>query len=87
MVVELLSPGTEPEDLGQTLREVNKPPTKWEVYEQILRIPYYVVFDRYTNTLRVFQLVGTRFEEMPLSDQKLWLDTIQRRFRSLARLL
>jgi len=24
----------------------NKPPRKWEVYEQILRIPYYVVFSR-----------------------------------------
>jgi len=23
-----------------------KPPRKWEVYEQILRIPYYVVFSR-----------------------------------------
>jgi Uma2 family endonuclease len=77
MVVELLSPGTEQEDLGQTLRDVNKPPTKWEVYEQILRIPYYVVFDRYTNTLQVFQLVGTRFQEMTLSDEKLWLDEIQ----------
>ena len=77
MVVELLSPGTVQEDLGQTLRDVNKPPTKWEVYEQILRIPYYVVFDRYTNVLRVFQLVGTRFQEMTLSDEKLWLDEIQ----------
>lgn len=77
MIVELLSPGTEQEDLGQTLRDVNKPPTKWEVYEQILRIPYYVVFDRYTNKLRVFQLVGTRFQEMTLSDEKVWLDEIQ----------
>ena len=41
VVVELLSPGTEKEDLGQTLREVNQPPIKWEVYERILRIPYY----------------------------------------------
>lgn len=77
MIVELLSPGTEQEDLGQTLRDVNKPPTKWEVYEQILRIPYYVVFDRYTNILRVFQLVATRFQEMTLSDEKVWLDEIQ----------
>lgn len=33
LVVELLSPGTEAEDLGQTLREINQPPTKREVYE------------------------------------------------------
>ncbi|AKG23824.1 hypothetical protein IJ00_23245 [Calothrix sp. 336/3] len=42
VVVELLSPGTEKEDLGQSLREVNQPPSKWEVYEKILRIPYYI---------------------------------------------
>ena len=77
IVVELLSPGTEQEDLGQTLREVNKPPTKWQVYEQILRIPYYVVFDRYTNQLRIFQLVGTRYQEMTLSDKRLWLDEVE----------
>lgn len=48
---ELLSPGTEKEDLGQTLRDVNQPPSKWEVYEQILRVPYYIVFNRYNNQL------------------------------------
>jgi Uma2 family endonuclease len=42
IVVELLSEGTEKEDLGKTLREIKEPPTKWEVYEQILKIPYYV---------------------------------------------
>ena len=77
IVVELLSPGTEQEDLGKTLREVNKPPTKWQVYEQILRVPYYVVFDRYTNQLRAFQLVATHFQEMTLSDQRLWLDEVK----------
>ena len=39
VVVELLSPGTEKEDLGRNLREVRQPPNKWTVYEQILRIP------------------------------------------------
>jgi Uma2 family endonuclease len=58
VVVELLSPGTEKEDLGQTERAPGTPPTKWEVYEQILRVPYYVLFDRYTNNLRAFRLVG-----------------------------
>ena len=77
MVVELLSPTTEQEDLGQTLREVNKPPTKWQVYEQILRIPYYVIFDRYTNRLRVFRLEATRYQELSLSDGRLWLAEVQ----------
>jgi len=73
LVVELLSPGTEQEDLGQTLREANKPPTKWEVYERILRVPYYVVYDRYKNDLRVFQLNGAGYKSMPLTDNRFWL--------------
>ncbi|MBW4630640.1 MAG: Uma2 family endonuclease [Iphinoe sp. HA4291-MV1] len=77
LVVELLSPGTEQEDLGQTLREVNKPPTKWQVYEQILRIPYYVVFDRYSNQLRGFRLEGTHYQELSLPKQRLWLEEVQ----------
>jgi Uma2 family endonuclease len=77
LVIELLSPGTEAEDLGQTLREINQPPTKWQVYEQILRIPYYVVFDRYQNQLRGFRLVGTRYEELVIPEKRLWFEEIQ----------
>lgn len=77
LVVELLSPGTEQDDLGQALRELNKPPTKWEVYERILRVPYYAIFDRYTNNFRAFNLVGNRYQEIDLSDQQLWLEEVQ----------
>lgn len=73
IVVELLSPGTEKEDLGQTLRDAERPPNKWEVYEQILRIPYYVIFSRYTDELRAFELVRTRYREVELPEDKLWL--------------
>ncbi|NDJ26322.1 hypothetical protein GS682_33185, partial [Nostoc sp. B(2019)] len=76
LVLELLSPGTEPEDLGQTLREVSHPPTKWQVYEQILRIPYYGVLDRYQNQFQLFQLVGTHYQALPLSDQRHWFDDL-----------
>ncbi len=76
LVVELLSPSTEAEDLGQKLREFNTPPTKWEVYERILRVPYYVVFDRYTNNFRAFVLVATRYQELSLSEQRLWLEDV-----------
>ncbi len=47
VVVELLSPGTEDEDYGQTVSAPGKPPTKWQVYEQILGVPYYVIFSRF----------------------------------------
>lgn len=95
VVVELLSPGTEKEDLGQieieTLPDAleipengqtilnqskEKPPRKWDVYEQILRIPYYVVFSRYTDRLRVFKLVGLHYQELQLQDSRLWISDL-----------
>jgi Uma2 family endonuclease len=39
IVVELLSPGTEQEDLGQTQTEDQQPQSKWQDYEQILQVP------------------------------------------------
>ncbi|MFB2837680.1 Uma2 family endonuclease [Floridanema evergladense] len=77
VVVELLSPGTEKEDLGETSSSVNQPPTKWEVYERILRVPYYVVFDRYTDTLRVFSLVSGRYQELNLTESKVWMPPLE----------
>ncbi|MBD2494508.1 Uma2 family endonuclease [Nostoc sp. FACHB-280] len=77
VVVELLSLGTEKEDLGQTLREVNQPPTKWEVYERILRVPYYIVFDRYTDKLQAFQIIAGRYSEMNLTTPRIWMPSLQ----------
>lgn len=99
VVVELLSPGTENEDLGrfaepranatsgeaaptvepdtplngQSTKAV--PPGKWQVYEQILRIPYYVVFSRYDNRVRAFRLVGGHYQEQNLdaSNPRIWI--------------
>ncbi len=77
LVIELLSPGTEGEDLGQTLRDANQPPGKWEVYERILRVPFYVVYDRYENNLRAFKLNGTRYEVISLAEQRLWFEELE----------
>ncbi|NJR52849.1 MAG: Uma2 family endonuclease [Leptolyngbyaceae cyanobacterium CSU_1_3] len=90
VVVELLSPGTEKEDLGenavletetpsengQTTKEL--PPGKWEVYEKILRVPYYIVFSRYTNQVRFFHLVGGHYQEQGLDadNPRLWIDEL-----------
>ncbi len=69
LVVELLSPGTADEDLGQTIvTDPNAPPPKWQVYEQILHIPYYVVFDRYTGDLQAFRLTDTGYVPITLLD-------------------
>jgi Uma2 family endonuclease len=74
VAVELLSPGTEAEDLGRTLRDASKPPNIWTVYEQILRIPYYIVFNRYTNELQPFGLMMTRYHPLPIEGQGVWLE-------------
>jgi hypothetical protein len=66
-----LSPGTEDEDLGQTVRQRGKPPTKWQVYEQILWVPYYIVFSRYTNELQAFRLVGGEYESIEVGKEGL----------------
>lgn len=81
VAVELISPGTEKEDLGTAEPKNNNgkalPPGKWTVYEKILRIPFYVVFDRYTDTLRVFQNVGGHYEVMELSENKFWMSELK----------
>ena len=74
VVVELLSPGTEAEDLGRNLREASQPPNKWTVYEQVLRIPYYFVFNRYTDELQAFGLVMNRYQPLTIEGQGVWLD-------------
>ncbi len=76
VVVERLSPGSEKEDLGQTLRPFEQLPTKWQVYEQILRVPYYVVFDRYTDTLQAFVLQADRYSTVTLEQNKLWMPSL-----------
>jgi Putative restriction endonuclease len=94
LMVELLSPGTEAEDLGsatrvspevssgacparQTLRVVGKPPTKWQVYEQILQVPYYAVFDEFSSRFRMFCLQDGQYIEAKISGQGFWLSEIE----------
>ena len=93
LVVELLSPSTEKEDLGELRLSTSqngasqngnsqngqskKPPSKWEVYEKILRIPYYVIFSRYTDRMMVFTLESDRYVEQDLADSKIWMPEIE----------
>lgn len=77
IAIELLSPSTEKEDLGEATPKANQPPTKWEVYERILRIPYYVVFNGNSNKLRLFELVRNRYREVLLNSSKFWLPEIE----------
>ncbi|NEO25752.1 MAG: Uma2 family endonuclease [Kamptonema sp. SIO4C4] len=76
LVVELASPGTENEDLGRKARREDGTPTKWEVYEQILQVPYYVIYDRYENQLRAFELQSGQYAALEVS-QGLWLEELE----------
>jgi Uma2 family endonuclease len=93
IIVELLSPGTERQDLGEDTKEADGTPSKWEVYEKILRVPYYAVFSRYTNKLQAFRLVGDRYEPialgeecLPIPEAELSLGLWQGSYRGIARL-
>jgi len=77
VVVELLSPGTEKEDLGSSKRLRSEPPTKWQVYEQILRVPYYIVFDRYNDELKAFALTAGSYQELKLMEPKIWMPQLE----------
>lgn len=77
VVIELLSPGTENEDLGRTVRQRGNPPTKWQVYEQILRVPYYIIFSRYTNELQAFRLVAGEYEPAELTNRRLLIPQLK----------
>ena len=76
LVVELSSPGTENEDLGKTKRKQETRPTKWEVYEDILQIPYYLIYDRYENRFRGFVWRSGKYEALELSEGRLWLEEL-----------
>jgi len=95
IVVEFLSPRTERDDLGRFYGDSDQvnpdeydseastssasTPSKLEVYEQYLRVPHYLVYSRYSQRLRYFKLVGTRYEEQPLCPGKplVWLDDLK----------
>ena len=101
VVIELLSPGTQKEDLGPYAEELEStpsltstaaiaptkngqsqkesPPKKWVVYEQIIRVPYYIVFSRYTGQLRFFQQVGGHYQEQTLNptNPRLWIPELE----------
>lgn len=54
-------------------------PAKLVVYEQYLRVPHYLVYSRYTQKLRYFKLMGSRYEEQPVQAiaPMIWLADLQ----------
>ena len=77
VIVELISEGTEKEDLGETESTEGKAPTKWAVYEQILKVPYYIVYDRYKDILRAYQWVDGQYEALVIKEGRTWLPDLK----------
>jgi Uma2 family endonuclease len=83
IIVELLSLGTEKEDLGETAArtpengQAETPPGKWQVYEQVLQIPYYVVFSKSDQYFRAFRLIEGSYREIDLSTPRLWIPELE----------
>lgn len=105
VIIELLSPGTESDDLGRfyglpeprqavdpplsepTLADADaaplensevepiSPPSKVVVYEDYLRVPHYIVYNRRNQQLRYFQLQGGQYQEQAVNADtpNIWL--------------
>lgn len=61
--------------LGRSIAP-GKPPSKWQVYEQILGIPYYVLFDRRTDHLQIFTLDQGVYQPVTLTEPRYWMAEI-----------
>ncbi len=77
VIVELLSEGTDKEDLGLTKAQPGKAPTKWDVYEQILKVPNYVVYDRYKDILRAYRLVQGQYQAIEIENERIWMPELK----------
>jgi Uma2 family endonuclease len=75
IVIELLSPSTQQQDLGKDSRKPNQPPRLWDVYEKIVKIPYYVTFHDEKNELQIFKRVKHRYRLQP--DDYLWIPELE----------
>ena len=81
VIVEFLSPGTDADDLGRFApkppkpQPANSPPLKFTVYEQILKVPHYIVFNKRDRSLRYFQLIGGAYQEQAVaaSNPRIWI--------------
>jgi Uma2 family endonuclease len=83
LMIEFISPGTEGEDLGRFApkppqRRYGKPPIKFDVYEKILQIPNYLVYNEETQELQYFRLIAGQYQLQPLAthNPRCWIPEI-----------
>ena len=47
------------------------------MYEQILQVPYYIIFSRDPDKFKAFQLIGKRYHSIKLNNDRLWFDELK----------
>jgi hypothetical protein len=73
IVMEFLSDS----DGGEYSVKRTYPPGKWFFYEQIIKVPIYVIFDQKVGLLEFYQLENGRYElQQPNSDGLHWIDSM-----------
>lgn len=86
VIIEFLSPGTEGDDLGRFASKLpgssskpGRPPGKFTVYEQILKVPNYIIYDEATQRLRYFRLVEGQYQEQIVAANapSLWIPELK----------
>ena len=77
VIVELISARTEKEDLGETESVEGGAPPKWVVYEQILQVPYYIVYDRHKDILRAYELVNGHYQALKIDEGRVALPQLR----------
>jgi Uma2 family endonuclease len=67
------------ENEEESVQKTRKPPRKFEVYEQYLKVPHYIVYSRYTQRLRYFQWVEGAYQERSLRPENplIWLEDLE----------
>jgi Uma2 family endonuclease len=76
IIVEALSKGTEDSDLGRGAWPKENAPSKWDVYETVLKIPYYVTINHETDEVQLFRHDGTMFVRETSPDGRMWMPEI-----------
>lgn len=66
-------------DGGEYSIKASYPPGKWFFYEQILKVPYYVLFDWQTDALEVYRLNGEGSYQRQIANEagRFWIDTVE----------
>lgn len=76
IVVEALSKRTLKTDLGRGAVPRRGAPRKWDVYESVVKIPYYVALDDETEEALLFRHDGERYVAERSAEGRMWMPEV-----------